>query len=113
MATGLDDAKHLWWERHVQPITNVVCCRASDGHVLGDNDWRTIEKPNEARAYRVHVGASGTMCLILALQPLVPSDYSMVMAKSRENRLTFATWLMFFRATVGCHAGHPRRDRLR
>ena len=33
----------------------------------------------------------------LALQPLAPSDYSMVMAKSRENRLTFATWLMFFR----------------
>jgi hypothetical protein len=30
-------------------------------------------------------------------QPLAPSDYSMVMAKSRENRLTFATWLLFFR----------------
>lgn len=28
---------------------------------------------------------------------LAPSDFSMVMAKSRENRLTFATWLLFFR----------------
>jgi len=40
----------------------------------------------------------------LALQPLAPSDYSMVMAKSRENRLTFATWLMFFRD----HGRFPR-----
>lgn len=31
------------------------------------------------------------------LQPLAPSDFAMVMAKSRENRLAFATWLMFFR----------------
>jgi hypothetical protein len=28
---------------------------------------------------------------------LAPSDLAMVMAKSRENRLTFATWLLFFR----------------
>lgn len=40
----------------------------------------------------------------LALQPLAPSDYSMVMAKSRENRLTFATCLMFFRD----HGRFPR-----
>ena len=40
----------------------------------------------------------------LALQPLAPSDYSMVMAKSRENRLTFATWLIFFRD----HGRFPR-----
>ena len=39
-----------------------------------------------------------------ALQPLAPSDYSMVMAKSRENRLAFATWLMFFRD----HGRFPR-----
>jgi len=52
-----DDAEHLWWECHLQPAAKLVCCRASDGHVLGDNDWRTIERPNEARAYQVHVGA--------------------------------------------------------
>jgi hypothetical protein len=38
------------------------------------------------------------------LQPLAPSDFAMVMAKSRENRLTFATWLMFFRG----HGRFPR-----
>jgi hypothetical protein len=38
------------------------------------------------------------------LQPLAPSDFAMVMAKSRENRLTFATWLMFFRD----HGRFPR-----
>ena len=31
------------------------------------------------------------------LPPLAPSDSAMVMAKSRENRLAFATWLIFFR----------------
>ena len=31
------------------------------------------------------------------LQALTPSDYAMVMTKSRENRLAFATWLIFFR----------------
>jgi TnpA family transposase len=31
------------------------------------------------------------------LQPLAPSDFAMVMAKSRENRLAFAAWLIFFR----------------
>ena len=31
------------------------------------------------------------------LQLLAPTDFSMVMAKSRENRLAFATWLIFFR----------------
>ena len=39
-----------------------------------------------------------------APQPLAPSDYAMVMAKSRENRLAFATWLMFFRN----HGRFPR-----
>jgi hypothetical protein len=39
-----------------------------------------------------------------ALQPLTFSDYAMVMAKSRSNRLAFATWLMFFRD----HARFPR-----
>jgi len=33
------------------------CVLVGDGHVLADNDWRTIEKPNEARTYQVHVGA--------------------------------------------------------
>ena len=32
-----------------------------------------------------------------SLQLLAPSDFSIVMAKSRENRLAFATWLIFFR----------------
>jgi hypothetical protein len=31
------------------------------------------------------------------LQPLAPIDFAMVMAKSRDNRLAFATWLIFFR----------------
>jgi hypothetical protein len=31
------------------------------------------------------------------LQLLAPSDYAMVMANSRENRLAFAAWLIFFR----------------
>ncbi len=31
------------------------------------------------------------------LQALTPSDYALVMAKSRDNRLAFATWLIFFR----------------
>lgn len=35
---------------------------------------------------------------------LVPSDLAMVMAKSRENRLAFATWLIFFRD----HGRFPR-----
>ena len=38
------------------------------------------------------------------LQPLAPSDFAIVTAKSRENRLTFATWLMFFRD----HGRFPR-----
>jgi TnpA family transposase len=32
-----------------------------------------------------------------AFQPLAPGEYALVMAKSQENRLTFATWLLFFR----------------
>jgi len=39
-----------------------------------------------------------------APQPLAPGDYAMVMAKSRENRLAFATWLMLFRD----HGRFPR-----
>ena len=39
-----------------------------------------------------------------ALEPLALSDYLMVMAKSRANRLAFATWLMFFRD----HGRFPR-----
>ena len=38
------------------------------------------------------------------LQPLTPSDYATVMTKSRENRLAFATWLVFFRD----HGRFPR-----
>jgi hypothetical protein len=50
-----DNAEHLWWECHVQPATKIICCRESDGHVLGDDEWRTIEKP-EGALYQVHVG---------------------------------------------------------
>ena len=39
-----------------------------------------------------------------ALQTLALSDYPTVMAKSRANRLAFATWLMFFRD----HGRFPR-----
>jgi hypothetical protein len=41
------------------------------------------------------------------LQPLAPSDFAMAMAKSRENRLVFATWLIFFRD----HGAMTPRDR--
>ena len=40
------------------------------------------------------------------LQPLAVSDYAMVMAKSRANRLAFAMWLMFFRDHGRFHAVH-------
>src|SRR5262249_54861308 len=32
-----------------------------------------------------------------AFQPLAPGEYALVMAKSQENRLAFAAWLLFFR----------------
>jgi hypothetical protein len=51
------DPEHLWWECHVKPTTRLPCCREADGHVLGDNDWRIIEKPNGVRAYQVRVEA--------------------------------------------------------
>jgi len=51
------DPEHLWWECHVQPATKLICCRESDGHVLGDNEWRAVEKPEGARSYQVYVGA--------------------------------------------------------
>jgi hypothetical protein len=38
------------------------------------------------------------------IPPLASSDLAMVMAKSRENRLAFATWLIFFRD----HGRFPR-----
>ena len=49
-------AEHLWWECHIQPTTKRICCRESDGHVLGDNEWRATERPGGARVYQVHVG---------------------------------------------------------
>jgi hypothetical protein len=52
-----DDAEHLWWECHVQPATKLICCRESDGHDLGDDEWRAVERPEGARTYQVHVGA--------------------------------------------------------
>ena len=38
------------------------------------------------------------------IPPLAPSDLAVVMTKSRENRLAFATWLIFFRD----HGRFPR-----
>ena len=32
-----------------------------------------------------------------AFQPLAPGEYALVMAKTQENRLAFAVWLLFFR----------------
>jgi hypothetical protein len=52
-----DDAEHHGWECQVQPVTRVICCRASDGHVLRDDEWRAIEKPDGGRGYQVRVGA--------------------------------------------------------
>jgi hypothetical protein len=45
-----DGAEHNWWECQVQPVTKLICCRASDGHVLRDDEWRAIEKPDGGRA---------------------------------------------------------------
>jgi hypothetical protein len=52
-----DGAEHNWWECQVQPVTKVICCRASDGHVLRDDEWPAIEKPDGGRGYQVRVGA--------------------------------------------------------
>jgi hypothetical protein len=52
----LEDAEHLWWECHLHPVTKRGCCRASDGHVLSDNEWRAVEKAGGTRVYQVHVG---------------------------------------------------------
>jgi hypothetical protein len=46
----------LWWECHIQPATKVLCCRESDGHVLNDDEWRTVEQPQGRRVYQVRVG---------------------------------------------------------
>ena len=32
-----------------------------------------------------------------AFQPLASGEYALLMAKSQENRLAFAAWLLFFR----------------
>ena len=32
-----------------------------------------------------------------AFQPFASGEYAVVMAKSQENRLAFAAWLLFFR----------------
>jgi hypothetical protein len=34
-----------------------VWCRASDGHVLGDNEWRAVDKAAGARTYQIRVRA--------------------------------------------------------
>jgi hypothetical protein len=52
-----DDPEHLWWECHIQPVTKVGCCRASDGHVLRDDEWRAVEKLDGERGYQLRVSA--------------------------------------------------------
>jgi hypothetical protein len=52
----VNGAEHKWWECHVQPGTAVTCCRASDGHVLSDSDWRAVDKPDGSRGYQIRVG---------------------------------------------------------
>lgn len=55
---GVDvkSAEHAWWECHHQPVTKKICCWASDGHALGDNKWRAVEKADGTQVYQVHVG---------------------------------------------------------
>jgi len=53
--TDMQSAAHLWWECHVQPVNKKVCCRESDGHVLGDHEWRAVERADGARVYQVRV----------------------------------------------------------
>jgi hypothetical protein len=56
---GIDigGAEHKWWECHIQPGTAVSCCRASDGHVLEDSEWRAVDKPDGSRSYQIHIGS--------------------------------------------------------
>jgi hypothetical protein len=91
-----DYVEHLWWERHAQPETRVVCCRTSDGHALGDNDWRTIAKPNDARAYQIHVGAKWYDVPALA----VISDLRHYGPK--PDRLRLATEKILVHRNLGC-----------
>lgn len=57
VGTDLKSDEHAWWECNVQPVTNVVCCRESDGHVLSDGEWRATEKPEGGRVYQVRVNS--------------------------------------------------------
>jgi hypothetical protein len=54
---GVDpnDPEHLWRECHVQPVTKIGCCSASDGHVLRDDEWRAVENLDGASEYQVRV----------------------------------------------------------
>jgi hypothetical protein len=52
----LRSAEHAWWECHLQPASNIGCCREADGHALSDNEWRTHEGRG-GTAYQVRVGA--------------------------------------------------------
>jgi hypothetical protein len=49
--------EHTWWECHVVPTTNRICCRESDGHVLGDDDWRTAKDLDGSLIYQIRVGS--------------------------------------------------------
>ena len=51
----LRSPEHAWWECHLQPASKVGCCEEADGHVLGDNDWRTREQPGGRWVYQVRV----------------------------------------------------------
>ena len=48
--SGTDSAEHRWWECHRQnKPPNQSCCSISDGHALGDNDWRGGSKGYEVK----------------------------------------------------------------
>ncbi len=93
-----------------------LCCKSKTGYRLRSIDYATGNASRfgpvgaqfcASRLCRTNrgnctVGDSGLS--EAALQPLALSDYAMVMAKSRANRLAFATWLMFFRD----HGRFPR-----
>lgn len=54
-SADVEIGEHAWWECHVQPATKVICCRESDGHVLNDDEWRTVARPDGEQIYQVHV----------------------------------------------------------
>jgi hypothetical protein len=55
--TNLSSAEHIWWEC---PKDNAgkSCCSEADGHVLGDDQWQTVEA-NGRMFYQVRIHTPG------------------------------------------------------